>query len=216
MTITNEESIAEIWQLFRETDARFKETNEQFREQFKEIEERFKETDKQFKETDKRFAKTERSIEKMSQKIDQLAGMFSQQWGRLIEALIRPDSVRLFQERGIQVHFVSPRVKRERGSETMELDLMLLNDNELVVIEVKSTLKVDDVTDFLEDLAQFKRFFPEYREYRLFGGVAALEMSGESDKLAYRKGLFVLAISGQNLVEIRNNQQFRPKNFGQV
>ncbi len=179
MTITNEEAIAEIWQLFRETDARL---------------------DKRFVETDK--------------KIDKLAGTFGQQWGKLIEALVRPDSIRLFQERSIQIEFVSPRVKRERGRDTMEIDLLLLNEAELVIIEVKSRLRVADVNDLLEDLADFKDFFPEYKEYHVYGGVAGLDIVGEADKFAYRKGLFVLAVTGQNLVEIRNDPKFKPRNFG--
>ncbi len=186
MTITNEEAIAEVWQLFRETDARFKETDARM---------------------DKRSAETDK-------KIDKLAGTFGQQWGKLIEALVRPDSIRLFQERGIQIEFVSPRVKRERGRDTMEIDLLLLNKDELVIVEVKSTLKVDHVRDFLKDLAGFKHFFPEYQAYRVYGAVAGLEIVGQADKMAYRQGLFVLAVTGQDLVEIRNDLKFKPRDFG--
>lgn len=35
-----------------------------------------------------------------------------------------------------------------------------------------------------------------------------------ADKFAYRQGLFVLAGSGEGLVRILNNPEFRPKNFG--
>ncbi len=190
MTITNEKAIVEIWQLFRETDARL---------------------DKLIAETDARMDKRSAETDK---KINKLASTFGQQWGKLIEALVRPDSIRLFQERGIQIEFVSPRVKRERGRDTMEIDLLLLNKNELVVIEVKSRLRVADVNDLLEDLADFKDFFPEYKEYHVYGGVAGLDIVSEADKFAYRKGLFVLAVTGQNLVEIRNNLKFKPRDFG--
>jgi hypothetical protein len=237
---TWQDAVTEIWRLFEETNARFKETAERFREtdqRFKEtdarLDQRIKETDAQFKETDARLdqriketdarldqrikqtdARLDKRFAQTDRKINRLAGTFGQQWGKLVEALIKLDVVRLFQERGIEVKFVSPRVKRSLGGETMELDLLLLNSDELVVIESKSALKTGDVRDFLADLADFKRFFPEYAGYRLYGAVAGLEIERSASKFAYRKGLFVLAITGQNLVEIRNNKAFKPKDFG--
>ena len=44
-------------------------------------------------------------------KIAQLSGLFSSQWGKLLEALVQPAALRLVQERGIQVHHVYQRVK---------------------------------------------------------------------------------------------------------
>ncbi len=90
------------------------------------------------------------------------------------------------------------------------------NNDELVIIEVKSTLKVDHIRDFLKDLAEFKHFFPEYQAYRVYGAVAGLEIIGQADKMAYRQGLFVLTVTGQNLVKIRNDKKFKPKNFGKA
>jgi len=49
----------------------------------------FAETDKRFKETDK--------------KIKELSALFTGQWGKLIEALVKPSALKLFQDRGIEV-----------------------------------------------------------------------------------------------------------------
>jgi len=51
----------------------------------------------------------------------------------------------------------------------MEIDLLLVNGDALVVVEVKSTLRVDDVRTLVKDLKRFPEFCPEYRDYRLFG-----------------------------------------------
>jgi len=84
-----------------------------------------------------------------------------------------------------------------------------------VVVEVKSTLRVDDVRDLLDDLKMFPRFFPEYQSYRLFGAVAALNFDESSERYAYRQGLFVLTMGQQGLVTrtLRNDKAFRPLNF---
>jgi len=46
------------------------------------------------------------------------------------------------------------------GGEELEIDLLLVNNDAVVVVEVKNTLRVDDMRKFLEDLKQFLEFFP--------------------------------------------------------
>ena len=98
-----------------------------------------------------------------------------------------------------------------RGGEELEIDLLLVNGDALVV--VKSTLRVDDVRKFLEDLKRFPEFFPEYRGYRRFGTVAALGINESADRYAYRQGLFVLTLGREGLVTLRNDDAFRPLDF---
>ena len=93
-TQTNQEAVAEIWQLFKETDAKFKETDA-----------KFKETDAKFKETDERLGQLfQESDKRFDRRIRQVEGMFGNQWGRLLEALVQPNVLALFQERGHQVY----------------------------------------------------------------------------------------------------------------
>lgn len=183
-----QEAVAEVWQLFKETDAQFKKSRA-------ELDQRFKETD---------------------QKINQLFGLFTSQWGKMMEALVQPAALRLFQERGIQVKYIFPRAKSQLNGHTMEVDLLLENSTEAIVIEVKSTLRVSDVKDFLDDLAEFFDFFPRYRTYRVYAGVAGLDIVEDADRYAYRQGLFVLNMTGEGVVQIKNDATFLPKNFAQA
>ena len=81
---------------------------------FKETKELFKETDRKFKEStleseksrielDKRFAKTTKHI-------NQVLGKFDSQWGKLMESLVEGDLIKIFKERGIEVHDTSTRI----------------------------------------------------------------------------------------------------------
>lgn len=185
---TLEEVKAEIWATLQENSR-----------QLAALREQSKETDRQFQETDK--------------KIDKLAGMFGNQWGRLMETLVAPDVARLFQERGVQVMGTNSRVKRPRNGETMEIDLLLVDDDELVVVEVKTTVGAEDVADLINDLNRFPFFFPEYRSYKVYGAIAGLDIPEQVGRQAYRRGLFVLGMSGQGLVTIINDETFKPKNF---
>ena len=69
-------------------------------------------------------------------------------------------ALQLFRSRNIDVHYIYPRVEHRLNGESMEVDLLLEDDSEVVVVEVKSTLTVTDVQEFLADLDGFLRFFP--------------------------------------------------------
>jgi hypothetical protein len=192
---TWQEKTDEIWDLFRETAERFKETDKKF----KETDEKFKETDEKFKETDERFRRME--------------AMFTSQWGKLLEALVKPGALDLFRTRGIQVREVFERGKSRQNGETMEIDLLLVDADEVVVVEVKSTLKVDDVRDFAERLPRFPEFFPHYAQHHIYGAVAGLDIAEGADRFAYKQGLFVLRMEGTGLVKIVNDAAFKPHDF---
>ena len=197
------EAVAEVWQLFKETNTAIKETSAEvnkLKDRFQEVADRFQETDAQFRETDKR--------------INQVTGLFTSQWGKMIEALVQPNALKLFQEWGIKVHRVHQRSKSQQNGQTMELDLLLENDRQVVVIEVKSTLRVGDVQEFMDDLEQLVDFFPRYRDYEVYGAVAGLEIVEEADLYAYRQGLFVLGVVGEGIIRIKNDERFRPKDWG--
>ncbi len=62
-----------------------------------------------------------------------------------MESLVEGDLIRLFQERGIDVHETSPRRKGTQNGEQFEFDIIAHNGNEIIIVEVKTTL-----TQFLQ------------------------------------------------------------------
>jgi len=231
-----QEAVSEVWQLFKETDARldarfketdarldarFKETDARFKEtdaRFKETDARFKETDARldarFKETDARFKETDAQIKETDRKIRELFGLFGNQWGRMVEALVEPRALAMFRERGIAVHQSFQRVKvKSNGRVKMEIDLLLANQDVVVAIEIKSVLKVEDVDEFLKKMERFLEFFPQYRGYKVYGGVAGLDITENAGKYAYRRGVFVIAATGEGTAKIKNDKKFKPRNL---
>ena len=197
-TLTRDDILA----LFRETDRRFQETDR-----------RFQETDRQLRETDRRFQETDRQLRETDRKIKEVTtaiGRLGNRLGEFVEEMVRPAVVSLFQERGIAVHEVHRGVVSQRGQETMEVDLLVVNDTDVIDIEVKSELRVEDVKEHAEKLARFKNLFPHYRDCRVMGAVAAMVIPDEAARFAYRQGLFVLAQNGETVI-LRNDAAFRPK-----
>jgi hypothetical protein len=157
------------------------------------------ETDRQMKETD--------------QKIKALSGLFTSQWGKLVEALMRPGTVQLFQERGLQVtQMTERRTGRDREGREIEVDMTLVDGGTIVVVEVKTTCKVEDVLWHLDKLGRFKQAFGEYAEWNVQGALAAMRFEEESDRYAFRNGLWVLRCE-DDITGIANATNFQARNF---
>ena len=196
----------EVWQLLGELIEAQKET-----------ERRFQETERRFQEGEQRFQATERLLKEQNQETDRQIKQVNEQLGKLgnrlgefVEWQVRPAAVRLFQERGIDVHELHPEVSVQRPQGGLEIDLLVVNETEAVLIEVKSKLTQRDVDEHLERLAKFKQVMPLYRDVNALGAVAGMVVPEEVGRYAYRRGLFVLAQSGESVI-ILNDAQFQPR-----
>jgi hypothetical protein len=163
------------------------------------------EADRRSAETEKRLA----SLDAMSAQLTQMLNGITTRWGRFVENLVAPNIVRIFQARGIAVQEIHPRMRAARGSLNLEVDIFAVNGAVAVVVEVKSRLTQKNINRFIKNLGQFKQAFPAYKDYQIYGAVAAIEIDQGADRYAYKQGLFVIKQSG-NTVEIDNDEDFQP------
>jgi hypothetical protein len=165
---------------------------------FQQVWRMFQETDKQFKETDR--------------KIRELDRLFTSQWGKLVESLVEGDLIKLLKEREIQVESIIPRRRGNKAGHNYEFDLIAINGNEMVIVEVKTTLRPQDVDDFHEKLWKAKSFMPEYKDWIIYGAVAFITADSSSDRMAQNMGFFVIKATGSSS-SIVNESGFKPKAF---
>lgn len=85
----------------------------------------------------------------------------------------------------------------------------MVNDSDVIAIECKSALSLDDVNEHLQRLGKLKRLLPTDAAKRVMGAVAAMVVPDNVAVHAYRKGLSVLGQTGDHL-EIRNDADFIP------
>jgi hypothetical protein len=212
-------TIEDIYKLFRtsqaeadkraaEADKRIAEIERIFAASKEEADKRAAEADKRAAKADRTMAKLEETVERTSKAVDSL----TTRWGRFVEELIEPAVIKLFQGKGIDVKEVYPRARSKRDVIPMEIDILAVDETELVLVECKSRLSKDDVDEFLENLSKFKLAFPHYKNYKVYGAVAGIEIDKGVDRYAYRKGLFVIKPSGDT-VEILNDDSFQAKNW---
>ena len=156
-----------------------------------------------FQETDKKFQKTDK-------KLNKLEYLFTSQWGKLIESLVDGDIITLLNQRGIEVTDIMERRSGCRDGMKYEFNIIAIAGNEIVIVEVKTTLRPGDIRDFLKKLKQAKNWMPEYSDKKVYGAVAFLTEDSGTSSLAERKGLFVIRATGDS-ASIVNRNDFVPK-----
>ena len=156
------------------------------------------ETDRQLKETGKHLKRLEK--------------LFEDQWGKLMEALVKGDLIKLLNERKIEVQGIAREHSRIQNGKEFEFDIIAINGNTVVVVEVKTTLRPQDVENFVKKLKVFKSIFEEYKNKKIYGAVAYLKANSGANKNSERKGLFVIRATGSS-ASITNKKEFRAKEF---
>ena len=158
-----------------------------------------KETDRQMKENDLR--------------LKELRELFTGQWGKLMETLVEGDLIKLLKEKEIAVEQTSQNLKGEWEGKKWEIDILAINGREVVVVEVKTTLTLSYVKNFIQKiLKNFTILNPLYKGKTIYGAIAYLKANQGSHTYAEKQGLFVIRATGSS-ASIINKKGFRPKRF---
>nr|VFK40091.1 MAG: Uncharacterised protein family UPF0102 [Candidatus Kentron sp. SD]VFK45216.1 MAG: Uncharacterised protein family UPF0102 [Candidatus Kentron sp. SD] len=210
-----DQRIQETDRRIQETDRRMEEADRRMREtdrQMQETDRRMQETDRQMQETDRRMQETDRQMQETDRRLKKAEDLFTCQWGRLIESLVEGRLVDLLNQRGIPVYDASTRVRGNRDGRSYEFDIIAHNGDRIVIVEVKTTLRPDDVKKFIGKLKDAKRLMPRYRDNIIHGAVAWLQANAGADEMAINRRLFSIRAVGDS-ARITNGPDFQPKAF---
>ncbi|MEO0168317.1 MAG: hypothetical protein ABIL26_07330 [candidate division WOR-3 bacterium] len=213
-----------------ETDKMLKETRklvDSLAKRQEETDKMLKETDKKIKELAEKHAETEEQIKKLSIQISKVSeevrnttkavANLNGIWKDYTEDTIREGLEYALKELGFEGFRVRENLKSKMDGDIMEIDGLVLGDDYVIVLEVKTTLRVDDVDEFVEELEKrFLRFFPEYKGYKLYGAVAGMKFHQFADRYANKRGLIVLKHKDGKDVKVLNPKNFKPKDFSSV
>ena len=227
---TQKLTVEEVWETIKETNLQLqklsqsqKETDRQLKESKIDTDRQLKETGLQLKETALQLKETGHQIEETGRQINEvskenkkrtakLEELFTGQWGKLMESLVNGDLIKLLNERNIEVEEISPDRKRSWNGQQYEFDIIAINGDEIVVVEVKTTLRSEDLENFMNKLKFFKKIFPVYSNLTIYGAVAYLKENEGMASRSEKKGLFVIRATGSS-ASIVNKENFRPQSF---
>ncbi len=186
-------------------------------ENHRKAEENLRKTEEYLRKSDRKLDRAFEPVLRQSQSVDKINGGFNNQWGKFVEELARGSLGRIFKERGIEFHEISPRtaICAESNITLAQYDLVAVGTKKIVVVEVKTTLTRSKVSAFLKKTPGFTTHFKSYEHYAIYGAVAFLKTNDNADKFAEEKGFFAIkAVGEKNKISTMTNPLgFKPKTF---
>jgi predicted nucleic acid-binding Zn-ribbon protein len=146
-----------------------------------------KETQRAHKETEKAIKDTQKNIGGLSNTI-----------GSLTEHIMTPALPRKFKQFG----FAFNQITTIKYAENVyaEVDVLLENGDQAMVVEVKTTLRLEDIDDHLDRMEKVRKHADEKGDKRQFFGAIAAAIADKSiKKYALKKGLFFIEPTGENV-----------------
>ena len=165
--------------------------------------------------TDEQLNRTEALLEKTIKKLDDIGrqlGELGLVQGEVAEDLFYRNVKSVFTKRKMTFRNVRRNLKKKGMA---EYDIVAVDGEQVLVIEVKNRLDKRMVDRFVEQkLPKFMEAFPEYRSYRVIGGMGALVVKDEVGRYAERSGLYVLTQTDEGGAAILNREGFKAREFG--
>ncbi|CCI22919.1 DUF3782 domain-containing protein [Microcystis aeruginosa] len=203
----------DVWRLLAELTAAQKETDKQLKEvsqQQKETELLLKEVSQQQKENAQQQKETDKQLKELGKQIGGLGAKF----GSFTEGLALPSMETILgQQFGMEV--ISPSVRVSKEGQHLEIDVLAYSNGELntaYIVEVKSHVRQEDITQLKSILQRFRRFFPEHKDKKLYGILAAVDLSPELREKILQEGLYVARIHDQ-VFELDIPDNFQPQTY---
>ena len=156
------------------------------------------------KEQDRRMAETDRQMKETDRNLKELANRFTSQSGHIIEGLMEPSALRIFQDAGYDVDRCTKNYKIhiKATGQKAEYDVILLDNTVVIVVEVKINCTKTDVDDFIKHMIPFRELFPEAGSKEVLGAMAAINYERDADRYAHEQGLFVIRVSDSDLFSL--------------
>ena len=188
-----------------ETAKRQQKFDEELKESRKKFDEEMKESQRKLDEG------LEKSRIEFDRKMNKMRGIWSNAWGDFVESLVSGSLVKMIQEWIPSINTIMKNIEGQRNGYDCEFDIIAINNDSLVVVEVKSTLSVQDVKDFLEKLQNFSMFLPQFKNYKVYGAVAYLKVTQGAEKFAMKQGLFAIRATGDSGEILNKKDSFEPQ-----
>ena len=198
-------TIDDVWAIIAEIGKNHEELQKDHRKTEKalrDLKESHEETKKALRESHEETEKTLReSIRSTEKTLNKAIGGLSNTMGALVESFMTAGLPRKFQQLGFSFNRVTT-VKWASGENNIyaEIDGLLENGNQAMAVEVKTTLRNDDVDDHLLRMEKVRAYADIHGDKREFlGAIAATIVSPSARAYALQKGFFVIEPSGEDV-----------------
>ena len=100
---------------------------------------------------------------------------------------------------GIHFDDIAKNEFKHRGNLQEEYDIVMTNGNAIGIVEVKYKAYEKDLKKLERKMRNFKKLFPIYEAYKLYGAIASFHINDDAKEAALNQGFFVLQRKGDVL-----------------
>ncbi len=149
------------------------------------------------KELSKKMAETDKRLTEKLEKVGELVGNIGRNQGEIAEEFFYNSLIEDNHLGSIHFEDVTANMQKHRGQIQEEYDLVLTNGDAIGIIEVKYKAHKNDLQKLERKMQNFKKLFPVYQNYKLYGAIASFHINKEAKNEALERGFFVLQRSGK-------------------
>jgi hypothetical protein len=160
------------------------------------------------------FEKSRKENDKAMKELRQQIGGIANKFGSFTEGLALPSMTKILRER-FKMEVISPSVRVSKNGIDAEIDVLAYANssiNEAYVVEVKSHLREEAITQLNTLMGNFRALFPEHNDKKLYGIIAAVDMSEMLKKRVLDAGFYVARIQDETF-SLDTPNEFQAKCF---
>ena len=180
-------------EMFAKTDRQMRETDLKMKENAEKTDRQMQETYKQMQETDRKIAQVSKQINGVTKQIggiDNNIGYHAEQFFQNVLA-----NKKVFG--GIKYDDIFFNMNHR---EKVEFDIVLENGNSVAIIEVKNRIRPNFVKKLAEErIKEFRKYFPEYKGYDAYLGIAGFSFGEDVLEEARKYGVGIIRQVGDGI-----------------
>ena len=204
----------------KKTDEQLRKTDEQLSKLSREFEEERNRSRKEFEEERRRsrqefeeelkrsgleFDKRMEKLENKLNKIGSMLGSISNNQGNITEEYFVNSLKDCLRVGSIDFDYLIENFVAKNGHNTLaEYDILLVNGESVAIVEVKYKAHIKDLEKLPRKIEELKNL-PQYRDYRVYAGIATFFATNELIKRAEEQGYFILQRKGDIVITHAQN-----------
>ena len=145
------------------------------------------------KETNEQMKRTDEKLERMGITL----GNISRNQGDVAEEFFYNSLAEDTRLGSIRFDDISKNEQKRRGTTEEEYDIVMTNGDAVGIVEVKYKAHQNDLQKLERKMHNFKKLFPVYRNYKLYGALASFHINKDAKKESLQRGFFVLQRAGK-------------------
>ena len=164
--------------------------------QFQQLREAMAETDKKMKETDLTIKKVDRQIDRVAKQMGGINENIGYHAEQFFQGAFEDNKV----FGGIKYDDIILNMGYKDKTEKVEFDIVLENGNSVALIEIKNRIHPDFVKKMAEErIDKFRKYFPMYKGYDIYLGIAGFSFSEAVLEEAKKYGVGIIRQVGESI-----------------